>query len=364
MRDERYPHLTVAWSPPIASLPAARRLPLRAISSGGASWPSARLVTYRPLCRPFSFKMLSVSPDLNLSRSLWDFPRFASNGGVHPDDWRRAAGAAALTRKLGISGLRELTLLLEREEARLGFRDRAADTPADVARELESARVCSELAKRELENEAPELNALALVAMVSALDALVEYIVPFHWDMEITALIREAEAQLAQQQPRPAPQFRRPRDELVCDIADALKENSKDEVVNHLKAGLPKFDRVRNVGVIRWERPLEHIGLSAGPGWVPDDLEEALTEIVVIRHLLVHRAGRIDRWALKTAPSLRQKDGEPPRVGELIRLTHADYLRYSPALWAYGEDIICRFHGDFDERIDLVHWRLMRPTIP
>lgn len=305
-----------------------------------------------------------MSPDLNLSPFFRDFPRFAPNGGVHPIDWRRAAGAAALTRKLGISGLRELTLLLEREEARLGFRDGAADAPADVARELESARVCSELAKRELENEAPELNAMTLVAMVSALDALVEYIVPFRWDMEITALIREAEAQLAQHQPRPDPQFRRPRDELVDDIADALKQTPKDEVVSHLKAELPTFDRVRSVGVVRWERPLEHIGLSVGSSWFPDDLEEALTEIVVIRHLLVHRAGRIDRWALDTAPSLRQKDGDPLRVGELIRLTDADYLRYSAALWAYGDDIMCRFDGDIDERIDLVHWRLNHPTIP
>ena len=119
-------------------------------------------------CRPFSFKMLSVSPDLNLSPFvrdlLRDYPRFTPTGGVHPIDWRRAAGDAALTRKLGISGLRELTLLLEREEARSGFRHGAADAPADVARELESAKICSEHAKRQLENETPELNAMTLVA--------------------------------------------------------------------------------------------------------------------------------------------------------------------------------------------------------
>src|SRR6202035_270718 len=172
--------------------------------------------------------MLSVSPDLNLSPFvrdlLRDYPRFTPNGGVHPIDWRRAAGDAALTRKLGISGLRELTLLPEREEARLGFRDGAADTPANVARELESAKICSEHAKRELENETPELNAMTLVAMVSALDALVEYIVPFHWDKEIAALVRDAEAQLAEQQPRSTPQFCGPRDKLVDEIADALKQ--------------------------------------------------------------------------------------------------------------------------------------------
>ncbi len=184
---------------------------------------------------------------------------------------------------------------------------------------------------------------MALVAMVSALDALVEYIVPFRWDMAIVDLIREAEARLAEQPPRLALQSRSSRDELVDDIADALKQNPKDEVVNQLKAELPKLDRLGGVGVIRWEGLLEHIGLSADSSWFPKDLEEALTEVVVIRHLLVHRAGRIDQWALETAPSLRREDGELPQVGELIRLTDAAYRRYSAALWAHGEHIMWRF---------------------
>jgi hypothetical protein len=329
---------------------------------------SARHLTYRPLCRPFSFKMLSVSPDLNLTPFvrdlLRDYPRFTPTGGVHPMDWRRAAGDAALMRKLGISGLRELTLLLEREEARSGFRHGAADAPADVARELESAKNCVEHAKRQLENETPELNAMTLVAMVSALDALAEYIVPFHWDNEIAALVRDAEAQIAEQQSRSTPPFRGPRDKLVGEIADALKQTPKDHVANDLKTQLPKIGRVREVGVIRWERLLEHIGLSADSSRLPEDLKEALTEIVVIRHLLVHRAGRIDQWALDTAPSLLQKDGEPPRVGELIRLSDADYRLYSAALWTYGDDIMRRFRGDVEDWVDLVNWRQNYPTIP
>jgi hypothetical protein len=63
---------------------------------------SARHLTYRPLCRPFSFKMLSVSPDLNLSPLLRDFlrdyPRFTPNGGVHPS--ARSAYASALSYSL------------------------------------------------------------------------------------------------------------------------------------------------------------------------------------------------------------------------------------------------------------------------
>ena len=121
---------------------------------------------------------------------------------------------------------------------------------------------------------------------------------------------------------------------------------------------------MREVGVIRWERLLEHIGLSADSSRLPEDLKEALTEIVVIRHLLVHRAGRIDQWALDTAPSLRQKDGEFPRVGELIRLSDADYRLYSAALWTYGDDIMSRFRGDIDNWVDLVNWRQNYPTIP
>ncbi len=305
-----------------------------------------------------------MTPDLNLTAFVRDYPRFTPNGGVHRIDWRRAAGAAAQTRKLGISGLRELTLLLEREEAQLGFRHGAADTPTDVARELESAKVCSELAKRELENETPELNAMTLVAMVSAVDTLVEYMVPAHRDMRIAELIQEAETQLAKQLPPAAPQFRGPRDELVEEIADALKHYPKDEVANHLNAQLPKIGRVRDVGIIRWERPLEAIELGNVDSYrLPNDLQDALTEIVAIRHLLVHRAGRIDQWTLDKVPSLRQKDGELVRVGELIRLTNADYLRYSPALWTYGEDIECRFDNDIDEWVNLAGWRQNHPTI-
>ena len=76
--------------------------------------------------------------------------------------------------------------------------------------------------------------------MVSALDALAEYIVPFHWDNEIAALVRDAEAQLAEQQPRSTPPFRGPRDKLVDEIADALKQTPKDQVANDLKTQLPR----------------------------------------------------------------------------------------------------------------------------
>jgi hypothetical protein len=308
--------------------------------------------------------MLSMTKDLNLTPFVREYPRFAPNGGVHLFDWRRAVGAAALTRKLGISGLQELTLSLERAEARLGSRYGADNNPADAARELESAKVCSELARRELEDETPELNAMTLVAMVSALDALVEYTTPFHRDIQIAELIQEAEAQLARQQPPSAPHPRRPRDELVDEIADALKQAPKEQIANDLKAQLPKIGRVRNVGVIRWERLLEQIGLGVGSSWLPDDLEEALAEIVAIRHVLVHRTGRIDESTLKLAPSLEQRDGERSRVGELIRITNADYLRYSSALWTYGEDIICRFHDDIDDWVDLANWCQNHPTIP
>jgi hypothetical protein len=86
--------------------------------------------------------------------------------------------AAERTRNLAVWGLDELALSLDREEARVRHRRGDAAAPADVVGELEAAWERAELAKADIENETPELNAMTLVSMVSALDAMVEALVP------------------------------------------------------------------------------------------------------------------------------------------------------------------------------------------
>jgi hypothetical protein len=264
-------------------------------------------------------------------------PRLAHGREAMVADWWAAMKAAERARKLGVWGLHELTFSLEREEARRGFRRGASDTPPRVASELEGAWERSELAKAELENEAVELNAMTLVAMVSALDAMVENLVPGAQEMLISRLIQKAEEQVSEQHPEAASQVLQ---EHRAAIAKALKDD------------LPKIDNLFDVGAIRWERLLKHVGLQAPASRpIPDDLDEALSDIVALRHVLVHQAGRVDQRALNEAPSLRQQDGE------LIRLKHADYRLYSAALWTYGEEIIYRLMRDLGEPVHLAGWR-------
>jgi hypothetical protein len=119
-----------------------------------------------------------------------------------------------------------------------------------------------------------------------------------------------------------------------------------------LESQLPTVDRLFEVGVIRWERVLKHAGLQAPPSRpVPEDLDQALAEMVSLRHVLVHRGGRVDQRALKATPSLRQANGE------LVRLTRTDYRLYSAALYTYGEEIIYRLMRDLGKPVDLNGWR-------
>ena len=108
----------------------------------------------------------------------------------------------------------------------------------------------------------------------------------------------------------------------------------------------------RGAGAKRWEDVLRHVGLQALPERpIPADLDQALTEVVALRHLLAHRAGRVDARALKQAPSLRYADGD------LVRVTHADYLLYSAALWTYGQEVIRRLIGNVAPAPPLSKWR-------
>lgn len=80
-------------------------------------------------------------------------------------------------------------------------------------------------------------------------------------------------------------------------------------------------------------------------------MNQALVEVVALRHVLAHRAGRVDTRALKQAPSLRYADGD------LVRVSHTEYLRYSAALRTYGQETISRILGETAEVSTLRGWR-------
>jgi hypothetical protein len=258
-------------------------------------------------------------------------------------DWWAAMGAAERVRTLADWGLQDLLDSEAHEERRLEAEGRT--DPDDPQRQaaIEAARQRAELARAEKDNQLVEHNAMTLISMVGALDALVEELVPRVREM----LIEQAQALLEH------------AGEHGLGAGAQLDEQALGALLRAAQTVLPEragsFDSSspKGLGAKRWEDVLRHAGLQAPPERpIPEDLDLALTEVVALRHVLSHRAGRVDaRRALKQAPSLRYADGD------LVRITHADYLQYSAALWTYGEEIIRRLLGDLAPPPPLADWR-------
>jgi len=273
-------------------------------------------------------------------------PRLAHGREAVVADWWAATGAAERVRTLADWGLQEL-LDSEAHEARRLEAEGATD-PKDSQRQaaIEAARERAELASAEKDNQLVEHNGMTLVSMVGALDALAEDLVPRAREMLIEhqarGLIEQALEHAHEQARNASAQLDEPALEaLLRATCDALAER------------LGSFDSTpRGAGAERWEKALLHAGLQAPPTRpIPEDLDQALAEVVALRHVLAHRAGRVDARALKQAPSLRYADGE------LVRVTRADYRLYSAALWTYGEEIIRRLMGDLVSAPPLADWR-------
>jgi len=98
-------------------------------------------------------------------------------GSVVQDFWA-AFEEAERVRTFGIVGLHALTEALEREEQRLGARRDDPGLDASRRSSLQVAWERAEMARAEIANQHPQLNAQALVSIVSALDAMVEELAP------------------------------------------------------------------------------------------------------------------------------------------------------------------------------------------
>ncbi len=257
-------------------------------------------------------------------------------------NWRGAMHAADQARATATFGIHEMAGSLENYERSVGHRRGEDSLSADDAAELEAAWERAELAKASIESEFAELNAMTLIAMLSAVDGLVEAFVPGVQEMvadhQVDLMIEEVEATL------PAP------------VLDALSEEQRTAVkrtfVEMLLEKQPPLKRLKGAGTKRWETLLGQAGIHAPDNHpLPSDLDEALTEIVALRHVLVHRLARVDRRALQMAPTL------PYEEGELIRIGRDDYRRYSAALWTYSEEVVSRVYLDLVPPVNLTDWR-------
>ncbi len=235
-------------------------------------------------------------------------------------DFWSAIEEAERVRMLGVLGLHELQNVLHREEQRLGVSHKTANLPGDVARDLQAAWERAEMARLEIANGHPHLNAQALLSMNSALDALVEEFAPKMRELRLQALdegvLRRVEERATEAAQDVEPETR----ERVLEALHPVLEQEVTRLAEAAESRLPKPKKLRGSGSVRYERVLAQVGLGAPDDRrLPEDLDQALTELGAVRDVLVHRAGRVDTRALDQAPSLPYQDGE------LVRISGDDY---------------------------------------
>jgi hypothetical protein len=277
-------------------------------------------------------------------------PRLGRKRGAMVADFWAGMEEAERVRMLGIFGLHELSQALEREEQRLGVTRDSQDLTAEAERCLQAAWERAEMARIEIENGHPHLNAQALLSMNSALDAMVEEFVPALVDIGVRGLGDRLMERATRQEPEAAAQLTEEMREM---LTDTVRELLSERVA-------PKVKRLHGSGAARYEAVLSQVGLRAPDDRpIPVDLDEALAELGALRDVLVHRAGRVDDQALKQAPSLRYQDGD------LVRVSADDYRTYSAAIRCYASEIVFRSIRSWagvsdDDGPDLANWRNYR----
>jgi hypothetical protein len=268
-------------------------------------------------------------------------PRVDRLRGAMVADFFAAMEEAERWREMTTWGLRELAQAVEQEERRCGVSRDDPHLSPEHRRSLQNAWERAEMARAEIANEYPYVHAATLVSMYSALDALVEELVPGAQQIIALSLFESVQGHLTEEQRA-----------LWDEVPDKNRDVLRDAIVHVLAQHLPqKPKKLIGKGTDRHEALLARANLKTLPERpIPDDLDEALTELGALRDVLVHRAGRLDAQALLEAPTLRYADGE------FVRLGRDDYRRYSAAVRAYGIDITQRMIPP-EMRRDLADWR-------
>lgn len=261
-------------------------------------------------------------------------PRIARGKGAMVADLFDAFEEAERTRELSVWGLVEIANSVGRD---------SSDTDSIRARQAGWER--AELAKAELNNEHPHLNAMALISMVSALDACIEDLVPKAREIYAKAIVNEIFDKRLTGKER----------ELWEALPEDRKAAVKEAVTKTRASNGDRPKRLFDVGAKRYETLLAEANLQArADNPIPTALDIALGEIGALRHVLVHRAGRVDEKALNDSPTLAKRYS----AGDFVRISKDDYRKYSAALRAYASDVVRRPFGDLiRDDVDLSRWR-------
>jgi hypothetical protein len=130
-------------------------------------------------------------------------------------DWWAAMGAAERTRKLADWGLQELIDSEAHERHRLQAAGRSNQDDRQRTAAIDAARERAELARAEKENQLVERNAMTLISMVGAVDALVEELAPRARDMLIAHQAHLMMEQARNQAPEAAAKLEAPALEAI-----------------------------------------------------------------------------------------------------------------------------------------------------
>lgn len=248
-------------------------------------------------------------------------PRLTRGPESAVEDFWQALEEAERSRMLSVQGLRELALALSRHEREQGETHMQRETQSI----LQAAWERAELARIELDSGYPHLNAQALLSYCSALDAMVENILKSWRFLHVMPTVDKLMA---------AAEREAPSADVNPDALDALREVVAERIARKVFGKAPAL---RDPGPVRYERLLARVGLQAPDDRpLPEGLVNALTELHVLRNVLMHRAGRIDLPALRSARTLVYKQGQ------LVRIDPDSYRRYSSAVRCYALEIIFR----------------------
>lgn len=225
-------------------------------------------------------------------------------------------------------------LAMRGAEALLAACDRElAVNPSEAAElRLEAVRERRELVAAEIASDFPFQHAALAVSLLFALDALVEHLAPAAREMALDVVVRLA-VDAADSQ-----------DTLTSEERQLIEQAAREALSEEVGV----VPRVAGVTVRRWEEPLEPAGLGADPTRpLPEDMKRTLAELIHSRHVIAHRASRVDRHAHAGIPGVRE--------GELIRITQRDVRRYDAAVRAYVNEIM--FRMGIGAPPELEHWQ-------
>ena len=250
-------------------------------------------------------------------------------------DHAEEAGRALEASTRGISVLVGMPRVMEALQAVKEPPD--AGEKDDAPERLRHARELADFAKGQVDKGFPLLYGQALVSLWGELEALVEDFLVVWFQNTPDALRIEQVARLKV----PLAQFE------TLDAEERIRL-----LVHELEDNLRATFRA---GVVRFEALLSVIGMS---GDVDPQVKRDLYEMNHVRNVIVHKASTADRRFAEACPWLGVKPGTP------LKVTAADWVRYSGAVHSYNLNLINRLRVACGKKPYVTNEKAAEPSAP